>query len=174
MSAPDAREPLWGPLFGTLLFVAVLPATVIGWIPWWLTGWRLGPPLLGIGATRWLGAALILAGAPVFLDFLVRFVHEGRGTPAPVAPPRHLVVRGAFRRVRNPGYVGVLALVAGQALLFGSAATLAWAACLWAAFHVFVVAYEEPDLRRRFGAEYDAYCAEVPRWLPRLRPSRER
>jgi protein-S-isoprenylcysteine O-methyltransferase Ste14 len=166
----DAREPFWRPLLGTLLFVALVPATVIGWIPWWLTRWQLGPPLLGVEATRWLGIALLGAGTPLFLAFLARFVFEGRGTPAPVAPTRHLVVGGAFRHVRNPGYVGVLALVFGQALLFGSAALGAYAALLALGFHLFVLGYEEPALRRQFGAEYERYCREVPRWLPRLRP----
>ena len=161
---PRSTLHLW---LGTLLFVAILPATVIGWVPFWITRWEMGPPLLGLGATRWLGALLIAAGLPVFADFLWRFVEEGHGTPAPVAPPTELVVRGTFRWVRNPAYVAVLALVAGQALLFGSAGVLGWAAVLWLAFHLFVVLYEEPDLRRRFGASYEAYCRAVPRWIPR-------
>lgn len=164
-----AKDSLLGPLLGTLVFVALVPGTVIGWIPYALTGWRSGPPLLGVEATRWLGVALIAAGAPLFVGFLRRFVVEGRGTPAPVAPPQRLVVGGFFRWTRNPGYVGVLCLVVGQALLFASAATLVYAAILALGFHLFVVLYEEPDLRRRFGDDYAAYCRDVPRWLPRLR-----
>jgi protein-S-isoprenylcysteine O-methyltransferase Ste14 len=155
-------------LLGTLLFVALVPATAIGWVPCWITGWRVGPPLLGVTALRWLGGLLILLALPIFADFLLRFV-RARGTPAPLAPPEELVVAGGFARCRNPGYVAVVSLVAGQALLFGSAAVLLYAAALALGFHLFVVLVEEPGLRRRFGPAYEAYCREVPRWLPRLR-----
>jgi protein-S-isoprenylcysteine O-methyltransferase Ste14 len=166
----DARESLWGPLLGTVIFVALVPGTVVGWIPWWLTRWELQPPFLGLEPTRWLGVLLILAGAPFFASFVSRFVVEGRGTPAPIAPTRHLVVGGAFRFVRNPGYVGVVSLVLGQALLFGSGALLVYAALLALGFHLFVLAYEEPTLRATYGEDYERFCREVPRWLPRLRP----
>lgn len=168
----DGDRSAWGPALGTLLFVALVPAAAIVYVPWVLSGWTLRPPLLGCPPLRWLGGALIAAGLPVFVDFLVRFVREGRGTPAPVAPPRRLVVRGAFRWSRNPGYLAVLALVAGQALLLGSWPVLAWAAVLAVGFHLFVVLHEEPGLRRRFGAAYEDYCRAVPRWLGR--PRRER
>ena len=161
-------------LLGTVVFTLTIPATAIVLIPYLLTGWRLRPPLLGIEATRSVGVALIVLAAPLFFRFLSGFVREGLGTPAPIAPTRHLVVGGPFRWVRNPGYVAVVSLVAGQALLFGSRAVLGYAALLAAAFHVFVVLYEEPTLRRQFGEEYEAYCREVPRWLPRRRPSRWR
>lgn len=157
---------------GTLVFVLLVPGTVLVYVPYGLSGWKLGPPFFGVEATRWLGVALLAAGAPLFLNFLLRFVREGRGTPAPVAPPERLVVGGAFRWTRNPGYVAVVALLLGEALLFGSTAILAWAGILALGFHLFVVLYEEPDLRRRFGAAYEAYCREVPRWLPR--PGRAR
>jgi protein-S-isoprenylcysteine O-methyltransferase Ste14 len=156
---------------GTILFVALVPATVIVLAPRWLSGWVLRPPLLGWAGVRWIGAALLLLALPVFLDFLVGFVRRGRGTPAPVAPPERLVVSGVFRYVRNPGYVAVVSMVVGQGLLLGSRAVLAYAACLALGFHLFVVLYEEPTLRRQFGEEYAAYCGRVPRWLPRLRGS---
>jgi protein-S-isoprenylcysteine O-methyltransferase Ste14 len=159
-------------LLGTIVFTLTIPGTVIVLVPYLLTGWNLRPPFLGIEATRSLGGALIVLAAPLFFRFLAGFVREGHGTPAPIAPPQHLVVGGPFRWVRNPGYVAVVSLVVGQALLFGSRAVLAWAAFLAVAFHVFVVLYEEPTLRRQFGEEYEAYCREVPRWLPRRRPSR--
>jgi protein-S-isoprenylcysteine O-methyltransferase Ste14 len=167
--ANDRRSSLLRAALGTLLFTLLVPGTVVGLVPYWLTGHRLAPPLLGVAATRWLGALLFLAGLPVFVGFLLRFVREGRGTPAPVAPTERLVVGGAFRFVRNPGYLGVLALVAGQGLWFGSAAVLAYAAALAVGFHLFVVLYEEPTLSRHFGADYEAYRARVPRWLPRFR-----
>ena len=102
---PDSESTLrlW---LATLLFVAILPATVLGWIPYVITDWQMGPPLLGLAALRWLSLPLLAAGLPVFAEFLWRFVQEGHGTPAPVAPPSELVVRGSFQYVRNPAYVG--------------------------------------------------------------------
>jgi protein-S-isoprenylcysteine O-methyltransferase Ste14 len=149
---------------GTLLFTLTVPGTVVGLVPYWLTGWRLSPS----GALRALGALVILAALPVFLAFLWRFVREGLGTPAPIAPTARLVVGGPFRFVRNPGYIAVVAMVAGQGILFGRGALLGYAALLALGFHLFVVGYEEPTLRRQFGAEYDAYCRRVPRWWPRV------
>src|SRR5436189_6120090 len=131
---------LLGPTLGTLLFVAVVPGTLIGVVPYLLSGWRLGPP-----ASRWVGTGLFLLALPLFVDFLVRFVREGHGTPAPVAAP----------------------VVIGQGLLFASKPILAYAAGLALAFHLFVVLYEEPTLRARFGEEYASYCRRVPRWIPR-------
>jgi protein-S-isoprenylcysteine O-methyltransferase Ste14 len=163
------RTSLRGPILGTVLFVALVPGTVIGWLPHELSdGWSFGAPFFGLTAMRWLGVALMLAAAPIFIDFVVRFVREGFGTPAPIAPPRKLVVRGTFEYSRNPGYVAVVALVVGQAFLFGSLLVLLYATCLSVVFHLFVVFYEEPDLRARFGESYDDYCRRVPRWFPRF------
>ena len=108
-----------------------------------------------------------MAGLAVLLDSFARFALRGRGTPAPVLPPTHLVVSGLYRYVRNPMYVAVLALVAGQGLLLGDVRVAAWGALLLVGFHLFVVGYEEPALRRAFGAEYERYCAGVRRWIPR-------
>lgn len=154
---------------GSLTFLALAPGTVAGLVPFWLTGWRPRPPPLGLVALRWAGAALAAAGLAVLLDAFARFAVRGLGTPAPVLPTRHLVVSGPYRHVRNPMYVAVLALVLGQALLFADARVAAWGGILWLAFHLFVVGYEEPTLRRSFGAEYEAFRANVPRWIPRRR-----
>ncbi len=162
------RVPV-GALVGTVVFVAVLPATVIVIVPYWLSGWWLGPPFLGTPLTRWLGVLLVAGALPLFVSFLGRFVFEGRGTPAPIAPTERLVVGGPFRRVRNPGYVAVIAMLVGEALFFASAAVLVYAAVVALAFHAFVLLYEEPTLRAAYGAEYDAYCRRVPRWVPRRR-----
>jgi protein-S-isoprenylcysteine O-methyltransferase Ste14 len=170
MDARAARPPL-GALLGTIVFVALVPGTVVVAAPYWLTGWRLAPPFLGLGATRWIGLALVVAASPLFVSFCRRFVVEGHGTPAPIAPTEHLVVGGPYRWTRNPGYVAVVSMLLGQALLFASPAVLAYAAAVALAFHIFVVVYEEPTLRATFGAEYDAYCQRVARWLPRRPPS---
>jgi protein-S-isoprenylcysteine O-methyltransferase Ste14 len=106
----------------------------------------------------------------VVLDSFARFALQGVGTPAPVLPTRHLVVTGLYRHVRNPLYWASTSLLVGQGLLFASVWLLLYAAAIWLSFHWFIVTYEEPTLRRSFGQEYERYAANVPRWLPRLRP----
>ena len=106
----------------------------------------------------------------MLLDSFARFALQGIGTPAPVLPTRHLVATGFYRHVRNPMYVAVTALVVGQGLLFARIGILLYGAVLWLCFHIFVIAYEEPTLRRTFGASFERYLANVPRWVPRLRP----
>jgi protein-S-isoprenylcysteine O-methyltransferase Ste14 len=166
--ASDRRSTL-RPWLGTLLFVVILPGTVMIYLPWALTGFQLQEPLLGTSLTRVAGVVLLIAAIPLFLEFLWRFVEEGHGTPAPVAPTEKLVVGGTFRRVRNPGYVAVVGILLGEALLMGSGVLLAYAAGIWLIFHLFVLLYEEPTLRRQFGDEYETYWRSVPRWLPRLK-----
>ncbi len=161
-------HPLVWPSIGTIVFVLVAPGTVVGYVPFLLSGWQIAAPFLGCQVVRWLGLSLFVCGVPVFTDFVVRFVREGRGTPAPVAPTRHLVVGGCFRYVRNPGYVAVLSFLLGQALFFGSVPILLYGLGVALAFHLVVVWFEEPTLRRQFGVEYDAYCRRVPRWIPRI------
>ncbi len=166
---PD-RPPLWA-VFGTLAGASLFIGGVLVYLPWALSGWRVREAFFGWESWRWIGGALIALSVPVLLDFLMRFVREGHGTPVPIAPPRHLVVRGAFRYVRNPAYLGAVANLLGQSLVFGSPAVLTYALIMAAFFHLFVVMYEEPTLRQKFGAEYEAYCQQVGRWLPR-RPRR--
>lgn len=154
---------------GSALFFVVAPGLVAGVVPWWLSGWRPRPPFLHLEGTRWLGGVIGLAGFMLLVDAFVRFVREGRGTPAPVAPPRRLVVSGSYRRTRNPMYLGVLGVVVGQSLLLASVDLLVYSAAIAVAFHVFVALYEEPTLHARYGRQYDAYRGEVPRWGLRLR-----
>jgi protein-S-isoprenylcysteine O-methyltransferase Ste14 len=155
-------------LLGSLVFLVLAPGAVSGLVPWWLSRWQLQPPFLGLAPLRVLGGILVAAGVAALLDSFARFALRGLGTPAPVAPPRHLVVTGLYRHVRNPMYVANVAAVLGQALLLGDARVLWYAGVLWLAFHLFVLGYEEPALGRTFGAEYDAYRASVPRWIPRI------
>jgi protein-S-isoprenylcysteine O-methyltransferase Ste14 len=157
-------------LLGSAIFLVIAPGTVAGYVPWLISQWRMGAPLLGISAIRFAGALLILAGLPMLLDSFARFAFEGLGTPAPIFPTRHLVVSGLYRYVRNPMYVAVSALIFGQGLLFGSVPLLEYGAAVWAAFFLFVLAYEEPTLRHTYGKEYEEFCANVPRWIPRVRP----
>jgi protein-S-isoprenylcysteine O-methyltransferase Ste14 len=155
---------------GSAVFFAVAPGTVAGLVPWWLTGWRLRQPLATWLPLRVLGAVLVAAGAAVLVHAFARFVVEGLGTPAPVAPTAHLVVGGLYRYVRNPMYVAVVTAIAGQALLLWQPVLLLYAAAVWPVCAAFVLGYEQPTLRRQFGARYDEYRRAVPAWLPRLRP----
>jgi protein-S-isoprenylcysteine O-methyltransferase Ste14 len=152
---------------GTIVFLVIAPGVVAGLVPWLLTGWEAHgwwPPV------RVLGGLLIAAGLVVVLEAFARFAVEGLGTPAPVAPTERLVVGGAYRYVRNPMYLAVGALIAGQALLLGQAGLLIYLAVFAATVAAFVHGYEEPVLARRYGAQYEAYRRAVPAWRPRVRP----
>jgi protein-S-isoprenylcysteine O-methyltransferase Ste14 len=156
-------------LLGSAAFVLFGGPTIMaGLVPWLLTRWESDSPAVALRAA---GVALLGAGAALVLETTARFALQGRGTPAPFAPPERFVARGSFRATRNPMYVGVLALIVGQALLLGREVLLLWAAATALLFHAFVVLHEEPELRKRFGENYEAYCARVGRWLPKLRPS---
>jgi protein-S-isoprenylcysteine O-methyltransferase Ste14 len=159
-----------GAALGSALFLVVAPGVVAGLIPWSITDWRMEPtsPIL-----RGAGAVLIAVGVGFLLHAFARFVIEGIGTPAPVAPTERLVVGGVYRYVRNPMYLAVGATIVGQALLFGQPGLLAYAGAFGAIVFCFVRLYEEPALTDRFGASYEAYRRAVPGWLPRLHPWRE-
>lgn len=159
-----------GPTLGSMSFFVLAPGTVAGWVPWWISRWRFEPAFLGWEGSRVAGAALVAAGLAALLDCFARFALQGRGTPAPVLPTERLVVSGLYRHVRNPMYLAVVSAIAGQALLLGSADLAGYTAVVWTGFHVFVMAYEEPTLRARYGAAYEAYGAAVRRWLPRRVP----
>jgi len=155
-------------LLATAVFFCLAPGTVAGLIPFWISRWQFEPSFFGFEPVRWFGVLLILFAVPVLLESCARFAVEGLGTPAPILPTQHLVVKGLYRYVRNPMYVAVVSIIIGQGLLLGNASVLVYAAVVWAAFFGFVLLYEEPKLRKTYGAEYDAYTARVPRWIPRI------
>jgi protein-S-isoprenylcysteine O-methyltransferase Ste14 len=159
-------------VLGSALFFVVAPLVLAGFIPLWVTQWEFRPAFFGVDPIRILGGLLIVAGVPGILDSFARFALEGLGTPAPIAPARKLVVTGLYRYVRNPIYVALVAVILGQALLFGDGRLLWYGALLWLFFHVFVVIYEEPTLEQTFGPEYERFRTNVPRWIPRLTPWR--
>lgn len=159
-------------ILGSAVFLFLAPGVVAGLVPWWISRWRMRAPLLGFTPFRAIGALLIAAGIAILLESFGRFALEGVGTPAPIFPPRHLVVTGFYRYVRNPMYVAGTSLLLGQALLLGDIRILAYAMFAWLATNLFVLTYEERTLRKTFGAEYAAYCAHVPRWIPRFTPWR--
>lgn len=149
-----------------VVFIAVAPGTLAGWLPWSLADWRR--PRLD-GATGAAGLLLAVGGWAVLLWCARDFAVRGRGTPAPYDAPLRLVVDGLYRFVRNPMYVGVLTSVVGEAMLFRS--TLVWwyAGVLGVGFHLRVTMYEEPTLSELFGESFVEYRTRVPRWIPRLR-----
>jgi protein-S-isoprenylcysteine O-methyltransferase Ste14 len=156
-----------GAVAGSLLWLLVAPGVVAGLIPWWLTGWDasdIGPAWIPI---RVIGVGLVVAGGAMLIHAFGRFALDGLGTPAPVAPTQRLVVTGLYRHVRNPMYVAVVAVIVGQAMLLGRPILLGYAGLVAIVSVAFVLGYEEPTLRRRFGADYDAYRANVRAWWPR-------
>ena len=161
-------------ILGSAIFLVIAPGIVAGYVPWRISRWHVGAPLLGTSLSRLAGVLLIVAGIPVLLDSFARFALQGLGTPAPIFPTRHLVVSGFFQYVRNPMYVAVVSLILGQGLFFGSIRLLEYGTAVCLGFHLFVLIYEEPVLRKSYGREYEEFCANVPRWIPRLRPWRRK
>ena len=155
------------PILRTLIFTIFIPGFWTVAMPYWLLPVGTQPHLDGVGA---VGAVLIIAGmglyfACAFWGFAIR----GRGTPLPLDPPKKLVVEGPYRVVRNPMYWGVAFVMLGEAAVFHSFALAELVAAFAAGVILFVLLYEEPTLRGKFGEEYEAYSRRVPRWLPRLR-----
>ncbi|HYB90771.1 MAG TPA: isoprenylcysteine carboxylmethyltransferase family protein [Candidatus Binataceae bacterium] len=155
----------------TVIHTILFPGAVTVALPWWIlvSGARhLSPWSLA----RSIGILPIALGAAILAWCSWDFIVSGRGTPNPLDPPRMLVSRGAYRYVRNPMYAGIALILLGEAILFGAPMLLAYAAIVTTAFHLFVVLYEEPFLRARFGASYEEFCRRVPRWIPRTQLTR--
>ena len=152
----------------TSLFTILVPGAATVLVPYLLltSGFQLFPR--EIGAWRILGLPPILLGALTYLWCAWDFTFTGRGTPAPIDPPKELVVKGLYRYVRNPMYVGITLILLGEALLFESAVLFLYVGLLLVWFQLFIVYYEEPTLRRLFGASYESYCKSVSRWIPGL------
>ncbi len=157
-----------------LIAVAVLPAMVALLIPLWLADrdrmtLSVGPSVTDL-MLQACGLVSLSLGLTLFVASLWRFVSQGRGTLAPWDPPRHLVVQGPYRYVRNPMISGVVLVIFGEAGVLLSRPHLAWALIFLGINTVYIPLLEEPSLAERFGDEYRVYCRHVPRLLPRLRP----
>ena len=150
----------------SFLFLLVAPGMVAGYIP--LVLLRKGPQT-ETGLFAYLAFPLWLVGGVILLWSFWNFLHEGRGTPAPIDPPKELVAVGFYRFVRNPMYVGILLLLIGYFLWFGYWSLLVYTAFAFLTTHLFVMFYEEPTLKNKFGASYEEYLRRVPRWLPKLK-----
>ena len=150
----------------SFIFLILAPGMVAGYIP--LALLRRGPKV-EMGVFTYLAIPLWMIGTIILIWSFWNFLHQGRGTPAPIDPPKELVATGFYRHVRNPMYVGVLAVILGHFLWFGFWWLFAYAGMVFLIFHAFVTLYEEPMLKKRFGAAYEHYLEEIPRWIPRLR-----
>ena len=153
------------PILKTLLFTVVVPGTVVGYIPYVLAAHGEHAGARGVGV---IGMVAMAVGGAGYLSCAWNFAYHGLGTPAPLDPPKVLIVRGLNRYVRNPMYVSVLLIVLGEAALFRAPLLVLYGALLWSCAHLFVVFYEEPTLQKQFGAQYDQYRKSVPRWVPRV------
>lgn len=152
-------------LIKTIIFTFLVPGTVTILIPYWLLSFPFPLPMQ-LGVFRFFGVLLILIGAAIYFWCAWDFTFAGRGTPAPIDPPKELVVRGLYRYVRNPMYVGILSILLGEALLFASWRLLEYTAVVFTFFFLFVVLYEEQMLMQKFGESYRQYYKTVPRWIP--------
>ena len=161
-------------VLGSTIFLVLAPGVVAGYVPWRICRWRIGAPLLGLSWFRLVGMLLIAASVLVLLDCFARFALRGLGTPAPIFSTRHLVFSGLYRHMRNPMYVALVSLILGPGLFFSSVRVLEYGIAVWVGFHRFVLIYEEPTLRKSYRLEYEELCANVPRWIPHLRPWRRK
>jgi len=158
---------------GSTVFFVAAPGIVAGLLPWLISGWTVRWPKSPLAVVAMIvGGALLAVAIVVLIRAFGRFVTEGRGTPAPVAPTERLVIGGEYRFMRNPMYVAVVSAILAQAMIFGSLPLLVYAAVVWAAMATFVHWYEEPVLLESYGEEYQHYRQAVPAWLPRLSPWR--
>lgn len=155
------------PVIRTLIFTIFIPGFWTVMMPYWLLPRPVRPALGGAGAAGWLliAAGVALYFACAFWGFAVR----GRGTPLPLDPPKKLVAVGPYRIVRNPMYWSIALVMLGEAAVFHSVALLQLVAAFAVGVILFVLSIEEPGLKAKFGAEYEQYCLQVPRWLPRIR-----
>ncbi|HEU5313646.1 MAG TPA: isoprenylcysteine carboxylmethyltransferase family protein [Candidatus Udaeobacter sp.] len=152
----------------SLLWTILLPGVFAGYVPWRLFGlsrtqFDLTSP------TQLLGVVCIGVGVALLATCIFEFARSGRGTLSPVDAPRHLVVRGLYRYVRNPMYLSVTMIILGEALVVHSVALAVYWAVWFVCANLFVIVYEEPALRQRFGESYDEYTQKVGRWIPRFR-----
>jgi protein-S-isoprenylcysteine O-methyltransferase Ste14 len=151
----------------SLLWTILLPGVVAGYVPWRFFGIR-DVAFDASDIAAWVGLAAIIAGALLLAACIIEFARSGRGTLSPVDPPDRLVVGGLYRYVRNPMYLSVTLIVLGEASLARSRALVLYWVVFFVAANVFVIGYEEPWLRSRFGQSYHDYAARVGRWIPRL------
>jgi protein-S-isoprenylcysteine O-methyltransferase Ste14 len=167
MTNSDSSSNVWLAL-RSLLWTILFPGFFAGYVPWRYFG--VGRVRLDLfNATQVLGLFCIGAGTLLLAACIFEFARSGRGTLSPLDPPRRLVVRGLYGYVRNPMYLSVTTIILGEALVSRSLALATYWVIWFACVNLFVMGYEEPTLRRQFGASYDEYTREVGRWVPKFR-----
>jgi len=167
-AAPDWRTTFML-LLRSIFFTFLQPGTVTVLIPYWLISSRGAAAVSNHQPLRFSGLPLIVIGAAGLLWCIWDFFSQGRGTISPIDPPKHLVVRGLYRYVRNPMYVAVVTTLIGEAIFFMSVPVLIEAGVFVVLANLFVMCYEERALRRQFGESYERYTQTVGRWIPRYR-----
>lgn len=151
-------------LIRTVTYASLFVGLVLIYIPAAFLSWSGIVRPTGIGVQQVSGMIIGAAGAAVALWCVLTFATIGKGTPAPFDPPRKLVIRGPYRFVRNPMYIGAGLALAGATLFYGSLPLLIYTVAFFLVTHLFVVLYEEPTLRRTFGQDYEMYCSKIKRW----------
>jgi protein-S-isoprenylcysteine O-methyltransferase Ste14 len=149
-------------------YATLFVGLVLVYVPGLLLGSASTRPAV-FGVPQTVGMIITAAGSAIALWCIFTFAFVGHGTPAPFDPPRRLVIRGPYRFVRNPMYIGAILTLLGAALFYGSLSILIYAGVFFLATHLFVILYEEPTLRRTFESDYETYCSRVPRWWPKIK-----
>jgi protein-S-isoprenylcysteine O-methyltransferase Ste14 len=158
---------------GTILFLFLLLPFFFIWIPYIILSWTNYSYLFDIGVFRYCGWVPIVLGVVIYFWCSIIFLFFGKGTPLPLNPTKNLVVKGLYRFVRNPMYIGALLIVLGEALLFQSKGLFIFALLIFVGANIRLLVFEEPDLVDKFGESYEQYRKSVHRWIPRLSPYRE-
>ena len=153
-------------LFRTIVYASLFIALILIYLPSEFLSWSGIVSPSKIEVQQIAGIIIGASGAMIALWCVFAFATIGKGTPAPFDPPRRLIIRGPYRFVRNPMYIGAVFALGSAALFYESLALLGYAGVFFLMTHIFVVLYEEPTLRRSFGDEYEAYCRKVRRWWP--------
>lgn len=174
MDKDTTKNPLFLIVINALVFFLLAPVVVSGFVPYFLSGWDYKEAFLSLSFFRLLGFVMLFIGIIFVLQTFTEFVRKSGGTPAPFMPSEKLVLSGLYKYVRNPMYYGVLLVIYGQALLLGSYPVLLYALAVSAVFHFYVVKYEEPQLKEKFGKQYENYCKYVNRWMPHTKPWNEK
>ena len=152
----------------SIIFLIVLPGAVMVYVPYYLLSLNFKLFFPDIDTFRFMGLVPISIGTAIILWCFWDFINSGKGTPAPIDPPKNLVIKGLYRLTRNPMYVGVIFVLFGEILLFESTALFIYSLTVLLIFHLFVILYEEPTLKDKFGESYEQYVDSVPRWFPSI------
>jgi protein-S-isoprenylcysteine O-methyltransferase Ste14 len=154
-------------LLKNIIFTIIFPGAVGIYLPLYLVGQSKKLLWQPWSILQIVALIPMITGAVIYFWCLWNFMIKGKGTPLPIDAPKSLVVQGLYRYIRNPMYVGVLLVIAGWAIFFWTINLLVYGIAVWIIFHLFALVIEEPILKRKFGSDYEEYCRNVGRWLPK-------